>query len=186
MSLLRKKQSQSDCKDNQKIYTMTTVKIKESREYFITLYQQLQGLGGLKGPNFTYTLSKNKEVLLQQLKKVQKMAKDAQKVEGYDEYEAKRILCNKEFALLDEKGEVKINNERYEIDPAKQADYDAKLKALKEEYKKTLEEIESKKVELKDFVDEEIELELKQIPMSIIPTDITLDQMDILSKLILI
>jgi len=160
------------------------IKIKNTREYFITLYQQLGALGDLKGANFTYTLSKNKEVLYQQLKKVQKMAKDAQKVDGYDEYEAKRILVNKEFALKDDKGEVKVTNERYDIDPAKKADYDTKLAALKEEYKETLDNIESKKVELKEFVNEEIELELRPIPMSIVPTDITLDQMDILSKLI--
>lgn len=160
------------------------IKIKESREYFITLYQQISGLGGLKGANFTFTLSKNKEVLYQQLKKVQKMAKDAQKVDGYDEYEAKRVICNKEFALLDEKGEAKVTNERYDIDPAKKEAYDTKLAALKEEYKETLDSIESKKVELNDFVKEEIELELRPIPMSIVPTDITLDQMDILSKLI--
>jgi len=164
---------------------MTTVKIKESREFFITLYQQLQGLGDLKGPDFTYTLSKNKEILLQQLKKVQKMAKEAQKVEGYDEYEVERIMCNKEFALVNEQGLPKVSDERYEIDPDKKAEYDAKLASIKEKFKDTLELVESKKVELKEFVNEEIELELKQIPISIVPKDITLDQMDILSKVIL-
>lgn len=33
------------------------IKIKDTREYFITLYQQLAALGELKGANFTYTLS---------------------------------------------------------------------------------------------------------------------------------
>jgi hypothetical protein len=160
------------------------LKIKDAREYFITLYQQLSALGDLKGANFTFTLSKNKEVLYQQLKKVQKMAKEAQKVEGYDKYEAARVLCNKEFSLLDDKGEVKVTNERYDIDPAKKEAYDTKLAALKEEYKDTLDNIESKKVELNEFVAEEIELELRPIPLSIVPADITLDQMDILLKLI--
>lgn len=159
--------------------------IKESREYFLTLYQKLSYLGDLKGSKFSFTISKNKEVLAPMLKKVQEMAK---RPEGFAEYDSKRTEINKKYALKDEKGEFilieKKGVKNYDIDPSKTEVYEKELSDLKIEYKEVLDTIENQKVLLDEYVNEEVEIKLRALPLSIVPNDITIDQMDILSKLI--
>lgn len=158
------------------------MKIKNTREYFLTLNQNLSYLGALKGSKFSFTISKNKEVIKPIIDKLKnKLIKQSDK---FEEFDKKRVEINKKYAKLDEKGNPELVNEQYQILDDKKEDFNKEIDTLKEEYKDTLKEREDQKKELEAFLKEEITLEFKSIPLSIVPEDISVDEMDILAPLV--
>ena len=157
------------------------MKIKNNREYFLTLNQKLSYLGALKGSKFSFTISKNKEVIKPIIDKLNKLIKQSDK---FKEFDKKRVDINKKYAKLDEKGNPELLNEQYQILDDKKEDFNKEIDALKEEYKDTVKEREDQKKELEVFLKEEITLDFKTIPLSIIPEDINVDEMDILTPLV--
>ena len=155
------------------------MKITKSRKEFINLYQMLGYLGELTGARFTYTISKNKEILKNVVEEIQKKA---EMHDNYREYEKERVELNEKYTKRDKDGNPEIKDKNYVIkDKAK---FEEEVEKLKEKHKEAIEEREQQRKEVEELANKEITLDLKTIPLSIVPDKVTVDQMDVLSILI--
>ena len=155
------------------------MKITKSRKEFINLYQMLGYLGELTGARFTYTISKNKEILKNVVEEIQKTA---EMHDNYREYEKERVELNEKYTKRDKDGNPEIKDKNYVIkDKAK---FEEEVEKLKEKHKEAIEEREQQRKDVEELANKEITLDLKTIPLSIVPDKVTVDQMDVLSILI--
>lgn len=155
------------------------MKITKSRKEFINLYQMLGYLGELTGARFTYTISKNKEILKNVVEEIQKKA---EMHESYREYEKERVELNEKYTKRDKDGNPEVKDKNYVIkDKAK---FEEEVEKLKEKHKEAIEEREQQRKDVEELANKEITLDLKTIPLSIVPDKVTVDQMDVLSILI--
>lgn len=155
------------------------MKITKTRKEFINLYQMLGYLGELTGARFTYTVSKNKEVLK---KVVEEIQKKAEMHENYKEYEKERVELNEKHTKRDKDGNPVVKDKNYVIkDKAK---FEEEVEKLKKKHKDAIEEREQQRKDVEDLANKEITLDLKTIPLSIVPDKVTVDQMEVLSILI--
>ncbi len=155
------------------------MKITKSRKEFINLYQMLGYLGELTGARFTYTISKNKEILKNVVEEIQKKA---EMHDNYREYEKERVELNEKYTKRDKDGNPEVKDKNYVIkDKAK---FEEEVEKLKEKHKEAIEEREQQRKEVEELANKEITLDLKTIPLSIVPDKVTVDQMDVLSILI--
>lgn len=155
------------------------MKITKSRKEFINLYQMLGYLGELTGARFTYTISKNKEILKNVVEEIQKKA---EMHDNYREYEKERVELNEKHTKRDKDGNPEIKDKNYVIkDNVK---FDEEVEKLKEKHKDAIEEREQQRKEVEELANKEITLDLKTIPLSIVPDKVTVDQMEVLSILI--
>lgn len=157
------------------------MKIKNNREYFLTLYRKLDYLGALKGAKFTFTITRNKQAIKPMVKKVNELATMS---DSYKEFDLKRVEINNKYAEKDESGKAKMQDERFVIPEDKKEDFEKEIEALKEEYKEAIKEREEQKNNVEAYLKEETELELKPIPLSMIPDDINVDEMEIIEPLV--
>ena len=155
------------------------MKITKRRKEFINLYQMLGYLGELTGARFTYTISKNKEILKNVVEEIQKKA---EMHESYREYEKERVELNEKYTKRDKDGNPEVKDKNYVIkDKVK---FDEEVEKLKEKHKEAIEEREQQRKDVEELANKEITLDLKTIPLSIVPDKVTVDQMDVLSILI--
>ena len=155
------------------------MKITKRRKEFINLYQMLGYLGELTGARFTYTISKNKEILKNVVEEIQKTA---EMHDNYREYEKERVELNEKYTKRDKDGNPEVKDKNYVIkDKAK---FDEEVEKLKEKHKEAIEEREQQRKDVEELANKEITLDLKTIPLSIVPDKVTVDQMDVLSILI--
>lgn len=155
------------------------MKITKSRKEFINLYQMLGYLGELTGARFTYTISKNKEILKNVVEEIQKTA---EMHDNYREYEKERVELNEKYTKRDKDGNPEVKDKNYVIkDKAK---FEEEVEKLKEKHKEAIEEREQQRKDVEELANKEITLDLKTIPLSIVPDKVTVDQMDVLSILI--
>ena len=155
------------------------MKITKRRKEFINLYQMLGYLGELTGARFTYTISKNKEVLKNVVEEIQKKA---EMHDNYREYEKERVELNEKYTKRDKDGNPEVKDKNYVIkDKVK---FEEEVEKLKEKHKEAIEEREQQRKEVEELANKEITLDLKTIPLSIVPDKVTVDQMDVLSILI--
>lgn len=155
------------------------MKITKSRKEFINLYQMLGYLGELTGARFTYTISKNKEILKNVVEEIQKTA---EMHDNYREYEKERVELNEKYTKRDKDGNPEVKDKNYVIkDKAK---FEEEVEKLKKKYKDAIEEREEQRKAVEEMANQEVTLKLKTIPLSIVPDTITIDQMEVLSILI--
>ena len=111
------------------------MKITKSRKEFINLYQMLGYLGELTGARFTYTISKNKEILKNVVEEIQKKA---EMHDNYREYEKERVELNETHTKRDKDGNPEIKDKNYVIkDKVK---FEEEVEKLKEKHKEAIEE----------------------------------------------
>ena len=155
------------------------MKITKSRKEFINLYQMLGYLGELTGARFTYTISKNKEILKGVVEEIQKKA---EMHDNYKEYEKERVELNEKYTKRDKDGNPEVKDKNYVIkDKVK---FEEEVEKLKEKHKEAIEEREQQRKGVEELANKEITLDLKTIPLSIVPDKVTVDQMEVLSILI--
>lgn len=155
------------------------MKITKSRKEFINLYQMLGYLGELTGARFTYTISKNKEILKNVVEEIQKTAEMR---DNYREYEKERVELNEKYTKRDKDGNPEVKDKNYVIkDKVK---FEEEVEKLKKKHKEAIEEREQQRKEVEELANKEITLDLKTIPLSIVPDKVTVDQMEVLSILI--
>ena len=155
------------------------ITIKNTREYFLGIYQKLDYLNELKGAKFSFTIIKNKEAIEPLLKKVRKLA---EMTEGYKEFENKRVELNEKHAKKGKDGNSETKDGRYVIKD--QEKFDKEIEALKKEYDKEIKGREKQAKEVEDFLKGEVSLKLRTLPLSAVPEDITLDEMEIIKDII--
>ena len=147
------------------------------------LVQAIDACGNLQGLQFAYGLAKNRNLLIAELKLMQKANKHSNE---FKEYDQKRVKLAENMSKRNEDGtpmtEMMQNGEQYVIEnkPA----FNKKLKDLQEEYKDALAEQEKKNIEFESFLDEESSFVPFKIKQSYVPENISVTQMNGIVSLI--
>lgn len=146
------------------------------------LYRVLQGInlaGSLTGIKFSYAMSKNKSLIMAELKSAEE---SLQQSPGMLAFEKDRMELVNEYGTRDEKGKLVIENNQYAIE--KMDEFNKKIEALKKVHKDALDENKKKIDEYNEFMKEEIDMPFHMISMKDIPENISVDVMDQIMPLV--
>jgi len=140
--------------------------MKIKREKLISMYGLINRLTGEKtSVKFHYLMLKNKRLIEPEMQSLQAAQ---QPPDGFKEFEAKRMAACTE-ACEKEDGKPKVEKGNFVIQEDKRAEFEAILLKLKEEYKEVLDKITENQRQFADLLEEEIDIDLLKIPMSIVP-----------------
>jgi hypothetical protein len=109
------------------------------------------------------------------------------------EFDKKRIAICEEFSEKDDRGNAKkiklppVNGrpqEEYDILPEKKNEFEKQVSELKKQYQSAFDQEKVKIEEIQNFLEEEVELELKKIKLEDLPDPMTINQMSLLFPII--
>lgn len=151
----------------------------------ISLYNNLQKLGNLKGVKFAYARARNISLVKPEIEALEKALEASDEFKKYDE---ERVELAKEFAKKDEKGNpVKVKNAQgqeifdgLENNP----EWELAFEALKEENKEVLEARDEQVKEQNELLKTASTLQLYKVALSDVPADISGTQMEWISEMV--
>ena len=151
------------------------------------LFELMNGLDKVKnlsGALFAYTIIYNKKLIKSVYDIYSEMIKQS---EQHIKYEEKRIALCETYANRDENGKVIVindvlGNDTYSI--TDMSKFNIELIELNTQHKKVLGERQKQLKLTNDFLELDIDIELKKIKQDIIPSEITVEQMEIIMDLI--
>lgn len=130
---------------------------------------------------FHYTILKNKRLLEPEVE----ILKEANSTpEEYQEFEQKRMAVCNDYCEKDENGAPEVKDNNFVILDEVREEFNNKLESLKEEYKEMFEKMTKSRDEFNELLLEEVDIDFVRIPMSIIPTELTGQEVEILFDLI--
>ena len=136
----------------------------------ITLNAALQEVSDIKGKEFAYAVFKNKSIIEKEMEIFEKLQREPHP--EFQNYEQERNVLCITHSIKDEEDNPKINNNRYEIDPVQQVDFQNEFEDLKEKYKEVIDDMQKAEQEYNEFLEKETELELVKIKFDNLPEDI--------------
>lgn len=154
------------------------------RSESVALYKALNGLGELKGVNFSYAVVRNINRLKPEMEALDKVLEGTKE---YNEYLTKKQELLEEHSEKDEKGNA-IKNElapnvfKYKL--SDEAAFAVLLDELNEKYKEALDARVKQEEEYKELLDSEISIDLFKVKLEHIPEEITTQQMFGISAII--
>ena len=161
--------------------------MKITREKLIALWQLSNRLINTQtSVKFHYLLLKNKRLLDPEVESLQTIQKPS---EDYEKFNEARVELCKEHADKDEQGNPKVTRdpvngtEQFSMLENKEA-FDKAVKELQETHKEAIDEAEQKQEDFMALLNEEIELELITIPLSIMPKELVGRDVDLLFDII--
>lgn len=99
----------------------------------------------------------------------------------YKEFNDKRIATIKKYALLDENGDVVVENDNARINPSFIEEFGAEIENLTTEYSETITKNSESIKKLEEFVSESIEMDFVKISFKYIPEELDPKQYALLS-----
>jgi len=144
-----------------------------TREELLTLAESFVNVKELVGVKFAYAVSKNSKNLSEEVEACQKSMEPSK---GFIEYEEKRITLCKEHCDKDEKGEPVVTDSHF-VGLKSNNGFDKAWGLLKSEYAETIEEREKMVEEYKEFLQEEVDVELYKVNLEDVPEDISVEQL---------
>lgn len=157
--------------------------MKIKRKEAVNLFNSFGRLGSHKGVKFAYAIAKNKKKLESEQKAIT-VAQSKIQPKAIQEFDKKRIKVCCEYADKDENGNPKLDKNNYSISEERRIEFDKAIDELQKEYEPSFKEMENNQKEFNDFLDEDIEVDLHLIPMSVVPDTITVNEMDIIFPMI--
>lgn len=156
--------------------------MKIKREKIFVMWDSFERLLMKKNAvKFHYLILKNKQIIQPEVDNIREIGKTS---ERYQLFDNKRIkLCN-DFAEKDENGQPVIRDNSFVIIPDKKQEFDSSLDALKLEFKDAIDELENKKKEIDELMEEDIEIPFVKIPLSVIPEDLLGKEVEVLFDII--
>lgn len=156
--------------------------MKIKREKLFVMWDVFQRLLVKKSAvKFHYMILKNKQAIEPEIESIREIGKPSQ---DYQEFDSKRIqMCN-EFCEKDESGKPAVVNNNFVIPDDKKKAFEDALTALKEEYKEALDSVDSKRQEIDELMEEDVDLPLVKIPLSVIPNDLLGQEVEALFDII--
>ena len=150
--------------------------IKMTNEEIYNLYYGLGTVGDLTGVKFAYAVAKN----IYKLKKhVEPLLKAKEPTPEFAEFDAKRVALAKEYAIKDSKGEALSEDvggvSKFIIKDEK--GFQAKLKVLRKENKVIISARDKQVEEVKELLNQEVEVDLYFVSFSSVPKEINSSQM---------
>ena len=134
---------------------------------------------------FKYALGKNTRLIQPEVEALQDLIKGISILpENIEKYNLEREnLCSK-FANKDDKEQPIIIGKTYQIPLDKKTSFNEELSKLKEKYSEDLDQLEKRRNELKDILEEEIDIAFYKIKLSCFPKKISEGDMLVLFPLI--
>lgn len=147
------------------------MKVKATRNQLMAVLGGLQSnLKAYKGVKLSYAVLKNKGLLEKEQKLIQTL-RNQPPSEGYRAYEDERVALCEMMAVKDDDGKPVITNGRYVM--CDQAAFDTALEALREKHAAAVAEEEDRIQQGRDFVEEEVEMELHAVAFNLLDDSIT-------------
>ena len=151
------------------------------------LANNLTHLKALKGAKFTYGITKNMDLIQKEMDLINDIIKPSDELKEYDDIRVK--LCEK-FAKKDENGEyIKIESIpgsgqfEYDIDQESE-EWKTAIEKIKTEHKTILDERDEQIKEYNNLLYSDINIEFHKIKLDDVPTDISLELMQIIKPFI--
>jgi len=159
--------------------------MKITRENLVQLYGALNALSEKEmKAKAAYGIAKNKSKVESEVKSIQEAQQKIQPAPEVLEFEEKRINLCKEAANKDDNGEPITIGPRFDIPVGAMPDFEKKIDELREEYKEALDQKEKNDEEWVELMKEEIEIDIHQIHIDMMPDTITPQQIELLGEII--
>jgi len=136
---------------------------------------------------FRHTLSKNKQLIENELKAVE--AARNKPNEKYSEYEKKRMAACEALCLRDDEGKPCIvdagtSAARYDFTIEAREEVNEQIEELKIEYKSAIDDFEETVKEFNELLQGEVEVEFKKFKLNQLPAEMSGEDMDIIFDLV--
>lgn len=154
-------------------------KQKMTRNQLSVFFNGLCSVAKMVGVQFAYAVAKNKAHCEQEIKAMEEAGKPT---EEYQEYEKERKeLCEK-HALKDEHGRPRVETlspvvQRY-VGLEENEKFQKELEKLNKKHQKVLDAREKQVKDYLKFCEEEIEIDVHQIALDVVPEKITVGQLE--------
>ena len=147
--------------------------MKINRIKLVTLFNVLGNLAMVPANlKFHYARAKNVAKLADEVEIIKNLAKP---FENYVEYESKRIaLCRELCEYVGNPAEPHIVNGNYQFSDDNKVIVEDKIKELQKEFSEVIAEDQQRQSELKEFLDQEIDIDFHMIKMDLVPDQVTL------------
>lgn len=136
---------------------------------------------GLYGVKFSHALIKNIETFQKEAKNI---AESLVYPEGFLKYTEEMEKVFKEHALKDEKGELVIKENKYQVDPSKREAFKKIQEEKSKAYSKVIEEAKKAEEAYNNALDDEKNINIRSVKLEELPETITPEQMNVLSFMI--
>jgi len=137
------------------------------------LYHGLEAVSKLGGARFSYGVSKNKKIIIEEIKTIEETNKLSDEFKAYD---AARIELCKEMSHKDEKGEAKMIGGNFDIIDRKA--FDKAFEELKAEHQVAFDGYLKQQEDYNTLLDQESTIELFKIKQDILPEEMTSTLLD--------
>ena len=127
----------------------------------------------LRGSKFAVAVTKNKNLIQEELQRLQELINPTEK---YVEYENRRIVICEKHSNKDDKGNAIINDKKYDIIDYTQ--FNKELDELKGEYVDELKNRENQVIVYNEELNKEIDMKFFKVTEFELPLDITSKQID--------
>lgn len=155
--------------------------VKLTNEEILRMYGAIVAIANVKaGSKFGYALARTRRSLLPQvesLKEIDKPSDDYTK--AYDE---PRLELCREYALRGESG-PSTTGTIFNIDPARQLEFDAAVELLRAEHKDVVDAEDKRREEFKALLKEETSIEIHRVALDQWP-ELTMGQLDALLPMV--
>lgn len=156
--------------------------MKINREKLLEMWGLMEKLAQDKcSVKFHYTVLKNKKLIEPE---VESLREANSAPENYQEFEKKRMEVCSQYCEKDENGAPEVKDNNFVILPEVRSEFDGKLNDLKESYKEMFDGMEASQKEFQELLSGDVEIDFVRIPMSIIPAELTGQEVNVLFDLI--
>lgn len=160
---------------------MSEIKVK--RIDVVNLVNVLASMNGTYDNKLKYAIKRNKDSLSKEYLVIQEQSQT--KVEKFVEYENKRALLINEYSLKDDKGNMVFENRNsVKLQEDKVDEFNVKVNDLNKEYEDTLKAKFEEEKNFRNYLQEEVTVNIYEIDNSVIPSDIDQEKYEILYTLI--
>ena len=139
----------------------------------ITLNTALQEVSDIKGKDFAYAVFKNKSIIEKELEIFNQLQREPHP--EFQNYEQERNILCITHSVKNEDGNPRIQDNRYEIDPVQQIDFQNEFEDLKEKYKEVISDMQQAENDYNEFLEKETSIDLIKIKFSDLPNDVNAD-----------
>jgi hypothetical protein len=152
----------------------------KNKELF-SLHQGLNQVTNLPGLKFAYAVAKNLNLVISELKLIQKL-RDPKL--GYTEYDSKRIELAKQYADKNEDESPKQENNNFIITGENRVKFDAEIALLQAEHQEAIDTHLKQLEEFTELLEEDCKLEFHKVKLKELPNDLNAAQVTAIMPII--
>lgn len=155
--------------------------MKLTRKTVVTIFRELQKLSDVPNTKLAYFVMRNKKFMAKEIAEIQKLTQPSLEYMAVD---TQRVDICKHYALKDEAGKPKVENNNFVFAEEGKKDLTKALEKLEADNKEVLEKEKQKSIVINQKLDEEIEIEVYTLDFDKLPSNLNANQIEILQPLI--